>query len=450
MNYLSLYYNMKIAFEAIFQNKLRSLLTSLGIIFGVASVIAMLAIGKGAEQEILNKMKLLGTNNIIVKPKYEDDRSTINSSGSDEEGDTSEDPKEKKKTFSPGLTLKDGYAIQKIVPGISYISPEIVLEKLAIKDRFKTNVKLVGIINTYFKDNQFDLESGSFFTDMNYDQSENVCIIGHGVYLKLFPTENPIGKKLKCGDKWLTVKGVLKDRQLSNENISSLGIRDYNYDVYIPIHTMLLKFKNRSLITKKDLLVRRDDDEEIQDVNYHQLDKLTLSVSDNTKINQTGKVVAEILKRRHNNNLDFEIIIPELLLQQEQSTKQVFNFVLGAIASISLLVGGIGIMNIMLASVLERTKEIGVRKAVGAKRIDIMYQFLNEAVSISLTGGIVGIILGVTSSYLIEIFTDINTFVSAFSVIISFLVSISVGIIFGFAPARKAAMQDPIDLLRYE
>lgn len=448
--YLSALYNLKIAFEAIMQNKMRSLLTSLGIIFGVASVIAMLAIGKGAEQEILNKMKLLGTNNIIIKPKFEQNSGNDESENNDE-NETAEIKEIKKKTYSPGLTLADGKAILDIVPDITYFSPEIILEKLAFRESFKINAKLVGIKDEYFKDQPSDIYKGTFFNEKHHLNSEPVCIIGYGVYSKLFPTTNPIGKQLKCGDKWLTVIGVLNNKNLSKENISSLGIRDYNLDIYIPINTMLLRYKNRSLVTKSDIKTGRrgEDDEEI-DPNYHQLDQLTLHIEDNTKINETGKIVATILERRHNNNIDFEIIIPELLLAQEQSTKQVFNFVLGAIASISLLVGGIGIMNIMLASVLERTKEIGVRKAVGAKRRDIMLQFLNEAVSISVSGGITGIILGVAASFIIEFFTDINTYISAFSVIISFFVSISIGIIFGFAPARKASKQDPIDLLRYE
>jgi putative ABC transport system permease protein len=446
--FLTFLYNFKIAFEAILQNKLRSMLTSLGIIFGVASVIAMLAIGKGAEQEILNKMKVLGTNNIIVKPVFIQENHSSETNETEEE--TAETKEEKKGKFSPGLTIQDGIAIQKILPNIKYISPEIVMDKLAFRDRFKVNSKLVGIKNVYFLENQFEILSGSYFSDIQHKMNKPVCIIGYGIYKKLFPTENPIGKKLKAGNIWLTVTGVLKNRNLNSENISSLGIRDFNYDIYIPINTMLLRYQNRATISDSDIKRGRDDDEEVIKENYHQLDKLTIHLFDNSKMNQTGQIIADILKRRHNNTIDFEITIPELLIQQEQSTKQVFNFVLGAIASISLLVGGIGIMNIMLASVMERTKEIGVRKAVGAKRKDIMLQFLNESVSISLTGGIIGIILGVSSAIVIEIFAGITTYISAFSVIISFFVSISVGIIFGFAPARKAALQDPIELLRYE
>jgi len=214
----------------------------------------------------------------------------------------------------------------------------------------------------------------------------------------------------------------------------------------------LLRFKNRSLITKKDLASNRSSDEEDnnKDINLNQLDRIVVTVNKSENVTKLSDVIDRMLLRRHNEVKDYEIIVPELLLQQEQRTKQIFNFVLGAIASISLIVGGIGIMNIMLASVLERTKEIGVRLAVGAKQKDILLQFLSEAVAISLTGGFIGIIAGIAVSLIIESSTDIKTIVSPISVLISFFVSISVGLIFGIMPANRASKQHPIDLLRYE
>ena len=441
-------YNFKIAAEAIFQNKMRSMLTSLGIIFGVASVIAMLAIGSGAEQEILEKMKLLGTNNIIIKPY---DKKKMEEIKKDEESaEGSSEKKEAADKFSPGLTISDMNAIKSVVPGISHVSPEILQEVTAIKSGLKREISIVGIMQDYFEVNNFRIIEGTQFAEKSFENSENVCIIGSGIMKKLFPTENPIGNTLKCGNEWMTVIGVINEKVISKENIQNLGIRDYNLDVYIPISTMLMRYNNRSNVTKSDLQRRSSRDDETDDDNYHQLDNLTVTFSSSKDVQTSVDIIRRLLERRHNTVKDFEIIVPELLLEQEQSTKRIFNIVLGAIASISLIVGGIGIMNIMLASVLERTKEIGIRKAVGAKRIDILLQFLSEAVAISITGGVIGIILGVSAGFLIEGLTDIKTIVSPFSVILSFFVSISVGLIFGITPARRASLQEPIDLLRYE
>ncbi len=439
------FYNFHIAGEAILENKVRGFLTSLGIICGVASVIAMLAIGSGAEQEILEKMKLLGTNNIIVKPVDKEELEERKKAEENEDGPQNE----KKERFTPGLTLQDATSIMLNVPRINTVSPEVVIEVMSLREGFYRNVKLVGVTESYFDINDFELLSGSRFNYKNHTHSEQVCIIGSGVRGKLFATEDPIGKSIKCGNLWLRVAGVLKERNLSRENIQNLGLRDFNFDVYIPVSTMLLRYSNRSLITKADLK-KSLWDEESSEENPNQLDRIVVNIDDTRFIKSTAEIVKRLLTRRHNKVEDFEIIIPELLLEQEQNTKRIFNIVLGAIASISLLVGGIGIMNIMLASVLERTKEIGIRRAVGAKQKDVLLQFLSEAVAISLAGGITGIIIGVGGSFLIESLTGINTIVSPWAVLISFFVSISVGLIFGIAPARKASLQDPIELLRYE
>jgi putative ABC transport system permease protein len=440
-------YNFKIASEAILQNKIRSVLTSLGIIFGVASVISMLAIGSGAEQEILEKMKLLGTNNIIVKPL--DTKKMEELAKQDEAEESPTEKKSDSKKYSPGLTLSDMHSIKKIVPGVGLTAPEIIIEVNAMREGLKRDVNLVGVNSDYFSINNFTIETGSFFSERNYLTSENVCIIGSSINKRLFPMDNPLGKTIKCGQQWLTVIGVITEKKITNDNIKNLGIRDFNMDVYIPVPTMLMRFNNRTLVTKADLQ-RRSDNDGGSEPNFNQLDKLTIAFDKSEDVQPSVEIIRRILERRHNYVIDFEIIVPELLLEQEQSTKRIFNIVLGAIASISLIVGGIGIMNIMLASVLERTKEIGIRKAVGAKRHDILLQFLSEAVAISVSGGIIGIILGFATGFVIESLTDIKTIVSPFSVILSFAVSISVGLIFGITPARRASMQDTIELLRYE
>jgi putative ABC transport system permease protein len=455
MKIKNLAYNFQIAGEAILQHKLRSVLTSLGIIFGVASVIAMLAIGSGAEQQILEKMRLLGTNVVIIKPiekkKLLEDEKKANEEKENEQ--TGERISVANK-YTPGLTLADARAIKRIIPHADLVSSEIVMETMSLREGLKRTVKLVGIELSYFNINNFKLFEGAFFNQKNMEFAESVCIIGSGVKTKLFAREDPVGKSIKCGNHWLTVMGVLNDQTISKENLENLKLRDYNFDIYVPINTMLVKYANRSLITKQDL--QRGSryyfviNSEKEDDNYNQVDKITVSFNVTEKIKESSDIISRMLERKHNGVKDFEVVVPELLLQQEQETKRIFNIVLFAIASISLIVGGIGIMNIMLASVLERTKEIGIRKAIGAKKVDILLQFLSEAVAISLTGGIIGIIVGVSGSYIIEFLTDIKTIVTPLSVIISFFVSISVGIIFGIAPARKASQEDPIDLLRYE
>ncbi len=440
-------YNILIAADAIFQNKLRSILTSLGIIFGVASVIAMLAIGSGAEQEILEKMKLLGTNNIIIKPLDKKKMKELAEAEADES--SSDAKKDNTEKFSPGLTLGDMNSIRKLVPTVDRVAPELIFEVSAIRKNTKRLVNLVGINRDYLKINNFTISEGNDFSDLSFKKSEDVCLIGSDVSKKLFPTDNPIGEVIKCDEQWFRVIGILSEKKISKENIQNLGIRDFNMDIYIPLETMFVRFNNRSIVTKAEL-ERRNRRGEQAEVNNNQLDQVTVAFRNSEDIRSSVDIIHRILERRHNFVKDFEIVVPELLLEQEQSTKRIFNIVLGAIASISLIVGGIGIMNIMLASVLERTREIGIRKAVGATRSDILLQFLSEAVAISLSGGIIGIILGVSTSYIIENLTEIKTIVTPFSVIISFVVSISIGLLFGITPARRASMQDTIELLRYE
>ncbi|MTI86859.1 MAG: FtsX-like permease family protein [Balneolaceae bacterium] len=451
-------YNFDIALEAIQRNKLRAFLTSLGIIFGVSSVIAMLAIGTGAQEEVLAQMQLLGTNNVIVQPVVEQREGRIQQeNGGDKES----------KKFSPGLNLEDLASVKEFVPEVEQLSPEIIYETSFIRDARMRTGKLVGVNSDYFGISNFDIVEGSNFSEVQIQNSDPVCIIGYDVKTKFFAGRNPIGKKIKVGHLWLTVVGVLDKKDISTENIESLGIRNFNLDIYAPVTTVLLRFKNRAVITQNDLqggsssvvffgggMIMTSggggNNSSNADPNYHQLDRLIVKVSD-TKYSATiAEVLSRMLKRRHNQVVDFEIIVPEQLLQQEQRTKRIFNIVLSSIASISLIVGGIGIMNIMLASVVERYREIGVRMAVGAQKKDIELQFLTEALTISVTGGFVGIILGMAFSYGIEVSADIATIVTPVSIIISFGVALLIGVIFGYYPAKRAAQHDPVHALRHE
>ena len=450
--YAHVLFSMRTAVEAVGHNTLRAALTSLGILFGVASVIAMLAIGKGAEQEILEQMKLLGSNNVIVTPLVEQK----------EEKAKDEGTKEPKK-YSPGLNVHDAAAILSVVPNVNTASGEIVLQTLVTREGRRRSGKVVGVDTTYFNILNLTVVEGKRFAAMQVADGAPVAIIGHGVKTRFFTTEEPIGKPIKVGNVWLTVVGVLEDRKVSNQTAQKLGIRDANMDVYVPLPTMLLRYRNRAQVTERDVqqasrefnedpnaTANEDTEQRAERINYHQLDRVIVRVDDAKYVTGVADVMQRMLTRRHNQVIDFEISVPELLLKQEQNTKRLFNIVLAAIAAISLVVGGIGIMNIMLASILERTREIGVRRAVGASQRDILAQFLSEAVLISLAGGVAGILVGGGLSLGIERLADINTIVSFFSVFIAFGVSITVGIVFGIVPAWRAAKQDPVVCLRYE
>ncbi len=444
--------NFYAAIESVLANTLRSILTALGIIFGVAAVIAMLAIGEGAQQKILEQIELVGVNNIVISPVVEQ---------TEEKLDEGAGQKKEKKKFSPGLTLYDAQSISRLIPTLNRISPEIILDTYVIKSGIRRSAKLVGVTNNYFGIANFELASGNFFSPGQMESGERICIIGSEIQAKFFSDQDPLDKMIKCGSQWLRIIGVLERRYISEDNKTNLGLRDYNMDVYTPINTMLIRFRNRAALTNQDIQEfnrsNRSSNEEESDIealqeqrNYHQIDRLVVQTSGTETLGNTAEIISRLLKRRHYNMVDFEVTIPELLLKQQQQTKRIFNVVLGALAGISLVVGGIGIMNIMLASVMERIKEIGLRLAVGAKKNDIISQFLFESTLISLSGGIIGIFLGMLIATIIAKIADIPTIVTLFSVVLSFGVAASVGLIFGIAPARRAASQNPINSLRYE
>ncbi len=442
-------YNVQSALEAIIANKVKSLLTALGIIFGVAAVISMLAIGNGAEQEILEQIKMVGVNNIIVTPILQANQASANDpkSSSTTEGNQLAGTKSK---FSKGLSLLDASSIQEIIPTVQEVCPIISFNYTAILHDISSPVKLDGTDNTYF--NLFDirLESGTLFHEKHTKEGYPVCIIGYNVKNIFFNQESPIGKYIKCGQIWLQVIGVIEKRNFVGSGAGTTSISSTDNSIIIPVKTMLLRFRNRSLIrgdqVKQASLATNGIPGVQEDIN--QLDKIIVRVRETQQLTATAKVVGNMLMRKHNDIHDFEVSIPELLLKQQQKTKNIFNIVLGAIAGISLIVGGIGIMNIMLASVMERIREIGTRQAIGASRKDIVFQFLSESTLISLAGGLIGIVLGVILSKVIQSVFDIKTIISIFSIFISFGVSVFIGITFGYLPAKKAADKDPVESLR--
>lgn len=451
-------YILNIALEAVFLNKFRSMLTALGIIFGVAAVIAMMAIGSGAQQEILDQMKLVGVNNIVITPKPE--KTTGESSDDESSADQDQGIRKEQKRFSPGLTLKDAESIRKILPTVERISPEIIYETDVMKDGRRISTKLTGVTPDFFLVFGLELQEGDMFNEEQMREGIPVCIIGPTIRSRFFPKENPIGKEIKCGHIWLRVIGVLKKQEINQSAIDNLGISDYNNTIYAPIQTILRRYKDRALVTSssikggggmffgRDIVISFGGSQ--AGVEKNQIDKIVVQVKESSMIGPSTEILNRMMTRRHIGSSDFEIKVPELLLRQEQRTKDIFNIVLGAIASISLLVGGIGIMNIMLASVMERIKEIGIRQAIGATKKDIVLQFLSEAIILSITGGLIGILLGLTFSKIITKIAGILTIISPVSILISFGVSVTIGIVFGYMPAKRASMQDPVESLRHE
>ena len=449
-------YILAIALEAVIANKFRSMLTALGIIFGVAAVIAMLAIGNGAQQEILEQMKLVGVNNIIIMPKSQ--------SKMEEAAKKDDKGKQGSDKFSPGLSLMDAVSMKEIIPSVAKVSPEVVYESPIISEGVSTYGKVSGVTPDFFDVFNLSLETGDMFNEEQLRFGKAVCILGSGLKARLFPQSDPIGQYVKCGNVWLKVMGVLESRAVSSDLSENMGISDYNNQVYAPIQTILVRYRDRSVITTAmirggssttmvfdgGMMSSSSSSDGSEDDASNQIDKIVVQVKETSMIKETSEVIQRMLARRHAGVDDFEIKVPELLLKQEQRTKDIFNIVLGAIASISLIVGGIGIMNIMLASVMERTKEIGIRMATGATRKDVIFQFLSEATMISVSGGIIGIFLGLALARIIMELTGILTIVSVASIVISFGVSATVGIVFGYMPAKKAAMQDPVTSLRYE
>ncbi|MDD4033582.1 MAG: ABC transporter permease [Bacteroidales bacterium] len=452
-------HDMEIAFESILANKLRSMLTALGIIFGVAAVISMMAIGNGAQQEILDQIKMVGVNNIIITPIIPEEES--------ESASTANTPTQSKK-FSRGLTMLDAESIRDNVPTVKVISPEISMTASVVQGGTQMKSKVVGVSKEYFQLFNMPIEDGYYFNDLQEEDGSAVCVIGANIRARFFPQSDPINQYIKFGAIWLKVIGVLERNQINVSASTNTGVNVTNDNIYIPVKTYLMRFNNRAVAQTKrseatmimggrggggGMMIIASGSESTSatsNVNTNQLDKIVVQVKETQDLTASVEIISRMLERRHNQTMDFEITVPELLLKQQQRTREVFNIVLGAIAGISLLVGGIGIMNIMFATVMERIKEIGTRMAIGAKKMDIVMQFLSEAIFISVTGGLAGIILGVVAAKLITHFTGILTIMSISSIFVSFFVSASIGIIFGYSPAKRASERDPIESLRYE
>ena len=406
--------NIKIGFEGIVAHKLRAFLTMLGIIFGVGAVVAMLSIGEGARREAMAQIEMMGMNNIIIQD-------------ADLEGEELIDARA---AFSEGLTLEDADAIERVIPDVIAAIPLRREETEVFYGSEKVKVNLIGTTSDYPSAHNMVIKAGYF---PSYDaefSSRRICAIGSGVKRSLFPFSDPVGKDLKTKGIWFRIAGVMEDKELSVKDIGEYQVRDFNLDVLISVSVMN-KFYDRYSLKSP-------------------LDQIVVKIKPGSDVRAIGNILQRILSRRHHEQEDFKVIIPEELMRQSQSTQRIFNIVMGAIASISLLVGGIGIMNIMLSSVLERTREIGIRRAIGAKRSEILGQFLTESVALSFSGGLAGIIIGIVLAKVITFYAGWVTIVSVLSVFLAFGVATAVGLIFGIYPAKRAANLNPIEALRYE
>jgi putative ABC transport system permease protein len=398
-------------------HKLRTGLTMLGMIFGVGAVVAMLAITAGVEKEMLSYIDLLGVNNIIIEAKEAVDRNELQA----------------RRAVSPGMTFRDFRAIMENTQG---------LEKATARKRFKPlkvlpktaaePPMLIGVEPSYRDIQSLKLVEGRFFNDEENNTAAAVCVLGETAKVNLLGYEPAVGKFVKINDTWLQVIGVMASQSGGDTDVEGVEILSRNNLVVSPLRTVMFRFEDGNSFLKDEI------------------DGIYIRVKPGTDSIETAAVINAILAAVHKDAGDYTVTVPAGLLEQKKRTSDIFKIVMICIAGISLLVGGIGIMNIMLATVLERTREIGIRRAIGARQADIVRQFLTEAVMISIIGGFLGIVFGVTLAQIIAAAAGWSTVVTFTSIAVAFGVSVGIGLLFGIYPAVQAAKLDPIEAIRYE
>jgi len=417
---------MRLGLKSLLLHKLRSVLTMLGIIFGVCSVIAMLAIGEGASYEAQEAIKNLGRDNIILRSIKPPEDTQANGGG-------------RGSMIDYGLTYQDAARIQATVLGVLRVLPVRIIRENV---RFSANsvpCQVLGTLPVYTEIAGLDVLRGRFLSHLDVENHDNVCVLTAGLAERLFPYQDPLTQAVKIDSFYYRVVGLVREKSAVAQRTQSGRMEGEPLDnnVYIPLSTARSRFG--------EVLVRRSAGSfEMEKVELHQI---TVQMRDLEAVEAADAQIKTLLGRFHSRN-DYEVIVPLQLLRQAEQTKRLFNVVLGSIAAISLLVGGIGIMNIMLASVTERTREIGIRRALGAKRGDITLQFLIETVILSIGGGLIGVVVGILVPLLVSHVTTMKTVITPWSVLLAFGISGAVGIIFGLYPAKAAARLDPIEALR--
>jgi len=401
--------------SSLLAHKLRSLLTMLGMIFGVGAVVAMLSITAGAQKEMMSFIDQLGVNNIIIEAREAVDRNELQAV----------------RAISPGLTFRDYRAISENVQGLVAITPRKRFKPQKVLPKTNQELpQLIGVFPNFMEINSLRLVAGRFFTEDENKSSTPVCVLGESAKVNLLGFDDAIGKYVKINDVWLQVVGVLTPQATSDTDME--GAVNRNNLVIAPLNTVMRRFEDNTSYLKDEI------------------DGIYIKVEPTTDSIETANVVRAILTATHKDAGDFTVVVPAGLLEERRRTQFIFNIVMICIAGISLLVGGIGIMNIMLATVLERTREIGIRRAIGARQSDIVRQFLTEAVLISIVGGLIGIGFGFSLSRIIASAAGWSTVVTGSSIAVAFGVSVFIGLLFGIYPAVQAARLDPIEAIRYE
>lgn len=414
--------NVRLGIKDITLHKMRSFLTMLGVVFGVGSVVAMLAVGEGASEQALDQIKKLGSNNIVIR--------SVKASAASQEGS-------QKNSYMSiyGLLYEDRMRIAESIPVVTRTVPVKILKKKAVLGERHMEVRIVGTTEEWARLVKRQLVAGRFITKADVDGCAGICVITEFAARKILATKNSIGQSIRLGNQSFVIVGIVRNESAG----SSVQVPDQQSDVYIPITSCVKRYGE--VVTQMTTGSRQ--------MERVELNELLVEIDATEHVEPAAQAIETMLKRFHKKE-DYAISVPLTLLRQAEATKRTFNIVLGSIAGISLLVGGIGIMNIMLASVTERTMEIGIRRAIGAKRIHIVMQFLVETVVLSGAGGLLGIVFGVTVPKAITLFSGMPTSVPAYAIVLSFGISVSIGIVFGLYPAIRAANLDPIEALRHE
>jgi putative ABC transport system permease protein len=417
---------VKLAWSSLWLHRLRSLLTVLGIIFGVTSVVAMLAIGEGASQEAQEQIRRLGSRNLLlasVKPPQAESASDTHS-----------------RVMRYGLLRKDLDGIRTTVADVARAVPR---RDVPLEARFgprKYSTHLFGTTADYGEIANLRIQSGRFLTTADGHGRRAVCVLGDEIARRLFQSVDPVGQDIRAGKHYYRVVGLLARRGEGTGGTAGLG-GESDAAIFIPIETMQERYGD-------NISHRTTGSFSFENVQLHRI-TVEAAADDEVVITRLARALRAFIRERHPEG-DVRITVPQELLRQARETKRIFTIVLGSIAAISLLVGGIGIMNIMLATVVERTREIGIRRALGARRRHIVSQFLAETVLLALGGGVVGLALGIAIPHLVTAFFGMSTVVTPFSLLLAFGISAFVGVVFGLYPAARAADLDPVEALRRE